>query len=305
MEGRKKKQSWKLISIALSPLLLLVLGLFCCRSSLSFHINEIRPSRDFPFQSVSTVSKEEYEKLQWIFSRPFLFLEEEEQCYSFQSQDYVIKFFKMKRLTPKYWLNYIPFPWLEKLRLSKIGERERTRQETFGSFTMAFEEFRVQTGLLFIHLFRTEWIKARVQVKDQQGFPHIISLDSVPFILQKKAKTLSEYMESLARQNRKQEILSSFLLILDLVRDGCQHGLALQDSGYIERDYGFIGTQAVCINPGHMIRDESLKNSLNALREVLKVSKRVEIWLGGHHPDLVKPFQKEVQDLLSLLEEDN
>jgi hypothetical protein len=305
MVKKQKKQGWKLLSVVLSPLLLLVIGLFCCKSSFSFHLNEIRPTRDFPFQTVQTVSKEEQQKLHMIFSQPFYYLSEGDRCYVFESQDheYVLKFFKMKNLTPKYWLNYIPLPWLEKLRIYKVGGRERARQETFGGFKIAFEEFRHQTGLLFVHLFQTNWLKTRVRVKDAEQRTHLIALDSVPFVLQKKAVLLCDYVDHLIQNKKEKEAVGSLLLVLDLIKERSQRGLS-GDETKIELDYGFIGDKPVYMDVGHMLHDESLKNPLNTLRSVFRASQDMEEWVKNHYPSLLFEFHKEVQDLLSLLEEE-
>lgn len=304
MEKKKKRSEWKLVAIFIAPLTLFVIGLFCMKSSLPFRVEEIRPTRNFSFQAAQTLSQEELEKYRAVFSQPFSYAREGDQFYVFASQkgDYLLTFFKMRKLTPKYWLNYIPFPWLEQERLNKIGHRERARQELFGSFKTAFEEFRHQTGLLVVHLFGTNWFKVKVHLIDQEGSSHWVALDRVPFILQKKPTSLSQHIGLLVEQGKNKEAVSSLLLILDLVEDRCERGLADQDS-YLECDYGFIGSQPVFIDIGQMVPDDSLKSSLSTLREVFKVQQKILLWLEKNHPMLVQEFQKEANDLLSLLED--
>lgn len=304
MEKKKTRPEWKLVAIFIAPLLLLIMGLFCMKSSLPFRVEEIRPTRHFSFQTVQTLSQEELEKYRAVFSQPFTYSGEGDQFYVFISQkgEYLLTFFKMRKLTPKYWLNYIPLPWLEQQRLNKVGHRERARQELFGSFKTAFEEFRHQTGLLVVHLFGTNWFKTKVHLIDQEGSSHWVALDRVPFILQKNPVPLSQYIEQLLEKGKNKEAVSSLLFILDLVKDRCQRGLADQDS-FLECDYGFIGSDPVFIDVGQMVPDESLKTSLNTLREVFKVSQKIISWLEEHHPSLVEEFRKEAHDVLSFLEE--
>lgn len=304
MDKKKKKQSWKLVFIVFSPLILLVIGLFFAKSSLSFSLDEIRPKRAFSFQYSKTASKEELQKLQGIFSQPFYHLIEGERCYVFLSQDkeYVIKFFKMKKLTPKYWLNYIPFPWLEKLRMYKVRGRERARHETFGGFKAAFEEFRYQTDLLFMHLFCTDWLKTKLEVIDREGRSHQIPLDTVPFILKKKAFLIPEYINEFVSQGKNKEAVTSLLLLLDLIRDFTQRGLVNENDSIIE-DYGFIADKAVCINSGYILPHEEMKSPANTLYEVFRASQFFEDWLKENQPGLLEEFRKQAEDLLSLLEE--
>lgn len=304
MDKRKKKQSWKLVLIVLFPLLLLCIGLFSAKSTLSFHVDQIRSKGAFSFQTTKTLSKQELQRLQSIFSEPFHYLTEGERCYVFESQnqEYVIKFFKMKKLTPKYWLNYIPFPWLEKLRMYKVRGRERARQETFGGFKAAFEEFRYQTDLFFTHLLGTDWLKVKLEVIDREGIHHQIFLDTIPFVLKKKALLVPDYIKGLVAQGKKKEAVTSLILLLDLVRDFCQRGLTSESDSVIE-DYGFIGDQVVCINSGYILSNDSLKVPLNTFREVFRVSQILEDWLELTEPELLDEFRKQVEDLLCLIEE--
>ena len=300
----QKKRERQGIFIFIAPFLLLVVGLFCFKSSLPFRVEEIRPVRDFSFQAAQTVSQEDLERLRVIFSQPFTYLSEGDQFYLFVSQnnEYLLKFFKMRKLTPKYWLNYIPLPWLEQERLNKIGHRERVRQELFGNFKVAFEEFRHQTNLFFIHFFNTNWLKAKVCILDQEGVPHWVALDSVPFVLQKKTTKLFDHIEELVQKGRTKEAVSSLLLVLDIVKDRCQRGFTDQECD-LEKNYGFIGNRAVFIEIEKMMKDEYLKSPLSTLREVFKVSQKINEWLEKKQPSLVAEFQKEAQDLISFLEE--
>lgn len=301
---KKKHPEWGFYTVFIAPSLLIIIGLFCFKSSLPFRVEEIKPVRDFLFQATQTASQEELERLRSIFSKPFVYEGEGDQYYLFASQnnEYLLKFFKMRKLTPKYWLNYIPFPWLEQERLNKIGHRERARQEVFGNFKSAFEEFRHQTSLCFIHFFNTNWLKSRVQIFDQENSPHWVNLDGVPFVLQRKTVKLFDYVEDLILKNKNKEAISSLVLLLDLVKDRCLRGFADQD-GDLERDYGFVGNRAVFIDVEGLEKDESLKNPLSVLREVFKISQKINDWLSLHHPHLLLEFQKDAQDLLGMLEE--
>ncbi len=301
---QQKKRDWSIFALFITPLSLCLVGLFCFKSSLPFYLEEIRPVRDFSFQAAQTASQEELERLRSIFSKPFHYLKETDLCYLFASQnkEYIIKFFKMRKLTPKYWLNYIPVPWLEQERLNKIGHRERVRQELFGNFKTAYEEFRHQTSLVFIHFFSTNWLKTKVQLFDQQNSLHSVSLDTVPFVLQKNPTMIFDYIEELIQKGKRKETISSLLLVLDLVKDRCQRGIADQDIE-LGDDYGFIGNRAVYMQIGRMRQDDSLKTPLSMLREVFKVNQKITEWLKKNHPELISDFQKESQDLISMLEE--
>ena len=304
MQRPKKKIIGFWLPAIVAPSILLIVGVYLS-SDTSFDIEKIRPSSNFSFQPSKIDSQAEIEKLRLIVSHPFSYLAEGNDSYVFVSQDqrYVIKFFKMRRMTPKYWLNYIPIPWLDNKRLNKISERERARLETFGSLKTAYEQFRYQTGLVFLHLFRTEYLKMKVRVIDEDGLEHRVPLDKVPFVIQRKTTMLPDHIKALLSQGSESEAIQALCKVLALVKDRCQHGFA-DYSERVEEEYGFIEGRAIHVGGRCILKDETFKSTKSTLREVFRVSKSIESWLQNSNPSLVEGFQEEVEDLLSFLERD-
>ncbi|MBS0628211.1 MAG: hypothetical protein JSS09_08380 [Verrucomicrobia bacterium] len=287
----------------LSALTLLVASV-CFFHTDSFSLNKIKPSRDFSFQATTSHSQKELETIRAILSQPFTPLAERDDTYVFVSKDqkHVIKFFKMKRMTPKYWLNYVPFPWLDKKRLSKIDNRERIRQEFFGGLKTAYEQFRYQNALVFLHLFRTQYLKMKATIIDTEGKTHEIPLDQVPFLLQKKADLLPEHMNNLLSLGKKEEAIRALCQILYLVQNSCQKGFSHTNEN-LEVEYGFIDGRAIYFRSIYLPQESSIKSPRGVLKEVFTVSKSIESWLQHNYPELVSDFQEELQDILSSLED--
>lgn len=272
-----------------------------CRSPSGFQEDKIRS--DFVFKeglNQKALPAEDFKKLQDVFSQKFRYLDSGAQCYAFVSEDqrYVVKFFKMKHLTPKYWLNYIPLPWLEKYRFEKIQMRERRRLETFDSFKAAFDDFKEETGLLFVHFHKTHYLHDKATFIDKEGREHVIALNTVPFVLQKKAQMIYPYVSELIKNGQKQKALESLTSILYLIKDRCQKGYVDKDGG-VSSNYGFVEGKPVEIDLGRVVKDESIKDPMNYLREILRVSKKIEIWLQTSYPELCPQFQEQVQKILS------
>ncbi|MES2198805.1 MAG: hypothetical protein V4489_01370 [Chlamydiota bacterium] len=282
----------------------LLIASICFFHDDSFSIDKIKPSRDFSFQATLSHSQKEIETIRSILSQPFTYLAERDDTYVFVSHDQqqVIKFFKMKRMTPEYWLNYVPLPWLDKKRLNKIDERARIRQEFFGGLKIAFEHFRYQNALTFLHLFRTEYLKMKLHVVDAQGKSHEIPLDRVPFLLQRKAELLPEHITRLLFEEKKEEAIRSLCQVLELVKNSCQKGFAHANEN-LEIAYGFIDERSIYIRSTYLPLDTSMKSSRGTLKEVFTVSKSIESWVQRNHPEILSEFQEEVQDILSCLED--
>ena len=300
----KKKIAWKLFLAIFSPFIVLLVGLFFWGKEDKFSLDKIRPKTHFSLQFSQPNSLKELHEIRDIVSQPYLYLTESKDTYSFVSKDekYIVKFFKTRRMTPKYWLNYIPLPWLDGKRLLKISERERIRDELFKSLKVSFELYRYQTGLVFLHLFRTNYLRIKMCVKDQNGVSHYVPLDEIPFVVQRKMTMLFDYINRLIKKGKEEKAVHSLCHILGLVKEGCTHGF-IDLSDQIGDKYGFIGGRPVHVE-GSFIFDESYKNSFMTLKEVFRVSRILERWVEENQPALFKRFQTEVQEILTVLEEE-
>lgn len=271
--------------------------------SSSFRVDSIKPGRDFPIRMIKADSTEDLLRLREIVQGRFTFLYEGSDSYVFQSEDgqHVIKFFKIRRFTPKYWLNYIPIPWLDAKRLNKIAARQKLRSETFGSLQLAFEKFRYQTGLVFLHLFKTEYLHMKIKVVDDGGKEHTVLLDKVPFVVQKKAVMLSDHISFLLQEGKSMEAVQALYRVLSLIKEGCRRGLG-ECSAEVGSAYGFIGDRPVYVSIDRLVQDPSFSSSRSMLKEVFRISRALELWIEGFCPPLLSFFQEESQDLSLLLE---
>lgn len=98
------------------------------------------------------------------------------------------------------------------------------------------------------------------------------------------------------------EAIHALSQVLELVRDGCKCGF-VDEGDRIEEHYGFVDDRAIHVG-GRLIQDESLKSSIETLREVFRVSRAIELWLQKNAPHLQERFQAELQDILSFIEEE-
>lgn len=304
VEHKKKKKILYAWLIGLLSLTVVFTAALCFFHADTFSVSKIKPRRDFSFQATPTVSHKEIEELRTIISQPFTYLSEGPESYVFASQDgkYVIKFFKMRRMTPKYWLNYIPLPWLEKKRLSKIEERERVRHECFGGLKIAFEKFKYQTGCLFLHLFRTQYLRMKVVVQDNEEKWHEIPLDQVPFLMQKRVTMLPEYIQQLMDKGKKEDVIRHLCQLLDLMKITCYKGY-IPVSEEIEVDYGFLEDRPIYVEALYA-KEEGAETTRSIIKSIFSLSKALQSWLSRHYPELVVPFQEGTQDVLSCLDED-
>ncbi len=199
------------------------------------------------------------------------------QCYAFLSKDQqvVVKFFKMKHMTPNKWLKMFPLPGLERNYFRRVEKREKRLQETFAAARDAFSILGEETGVLYVHLNRTKNIKREVLLIGRCGEKVRVALDEVPFIVQKRAEPLGSCLQRHIERGDLDGAKSALRSLKQLIR-------AREEKGYFDQDlvigttYGFIGDQAVQIDFGRLVRAEGIPGM------------DFEGWVRNHYPSLLE-----------------
>ena len=300
MEKRKIKLSLEgiaipsLISVVLLPLVLLGAGSVFLRSG-GFSIAQVSSPLSYdPRWEVDPLTEEQRAELEKIFSQKFTFLKSGSQVYAFASYDgkYVLKLFKMKSLLPKEWLNHFPFFLLKEYRYRKVDLRKKNLQLAFGGFKTAYENFREQSGLLFVHLNKTACTGQKIVLTDCKGREFILDLDTTPFVLQKKAELIRHRLVKRMESGQEEMAVEEIRLLLRLIAERLGMGLKDLDPG-IKCNYGFIGSIPVQIDCGRLLFDPAVKAPQQFEKEIGRVVERLVLWAELKYPKLCQAIQEE------------
>lgn len=163
-------------------------------------------SSELPYDKrfeTKSLTQEEKAEVELALSQNFHYLGKGCQSYVFLSDDgnYVIKFFKYQRFTPQKWLNLFSFiPFVNEYRLGKIEQKRKKLEDIFTSWKLAFDELQRETGLVFVHLNKTNDLNKDLVLFDKMGLSHVLPIDNYEFLIQKRAfmltDALSDQMES-------------------------------------------------------------------------------------------------------------
>lgn len=236
-----------------------------------------------------------------ITQQPFYWLGKGFQVYAFESQDgeYVLKFFQQQRLREKtYKTHPLQLVFSKKFR-EKVEFVNNHREEIFSSSKISFEEIPEETGIVFVHLNRSDNLLRGIRLYDQKGESHKIHPDKASFIIQKKANyvlpTITEHMKNDDINGAKARIDQIFTLLVSLARKG------IVDSDYAlirNNNMGFVKDRAVYIDTGHLAKHENL-NVLKQMKYEFKVRlKPLQNWLMIRYPELHSYYQEKKDALL-------
>lgn len=217
--------------------------------------------------------------------QPFHYLGCGAQTFAFVSEDgqYVIKFYRHHRCRHPLSLFAPLFPRLRQT----LAKRSLKRQKDFASYRIAFDRLKEETGLISIHLARTDTINQKLTVYDKLGIVHQIDLDNMSFLLQKKASpfyaTLQQWIDSGCKEQAKQGLSE----LVSLLRSQFQKGIFDKDPN-LKTNFGFLDGHPVQFDVGRF-RDQPEMIGPN---EIGRATDSLVRWLNQKAPDLAAYLEK-------------
>ncbi len=215
-----------------------------------------------PQWAIAPLASDEAERVRSILSQKFTFLGEGAQAIAFQSEDgkYVLKFFKMRRFTPS---------WSDELCPHVVRRRFRNLHWVFNGYKNAYQDLRKETGLIWIHLNKTDNLHQTIQVHDREGLCYHLDADSTEFVIQEKAELIFRYLNRLRKEGKMGEVEKAIASIRSLIQHRINQGYADRDTG-VKNNYGFVGDRPIHLDIGRLYKgqkDNQLERMEKALEE--------------------------------------
>jgi hypothetical protein len=274
----------------------LLLSLSGCKRAQGFTIKKIQSSH--PYDSKWDIdTSPPVSDIKEIISQTFFYLGSGNHCYAFVSKDgkYVIKFFKQKHMNTYSLKEYInPF------QKSRLQKRAQTRENSFTSYKIAYEELKKETGMIYLHLNKTNHLQKRIAFIDQNGQPFLLNLDEMEFLIQKKAKVGYHYLEKLLTENRFEEAMDGVASLLTLIVKRAKAGISDKDMQFF-KNFGFIEGQAIEIDIGEFKRAPFSRNQEAIRCEIEEVAKQIRAWFKFRYPFLLPYLEKKIEEVIETI----
>lgn len=260
-------------------------------------------SSDFTFQpqwEVRPLLASEHAQWMHAIDQPYTYLGKGCQSYVFASQDgrYVIKFFKYQRYRLSTWLTYFPpLPALVKYRQEKLEKKWKKLDGFVQSWKVAFENLKEETGLLFVHLNKTNDLKQQLVIYDKLGQKHTVELDKMEFCVQRRAQLLCE---TLLDHKDKGDLVSAQKLIhrlMNVILSEYSRGLADNDHALMQNT-GVVEGEPVHIDVGQFVFNEAVKQPAVFHQELFTKTYKFKLWLREHYPELGDYLETELSQII-------
>lgn len=206
---------------------------------------------DPEFFGVEATSKLSPEVIK-ILQQPFIYLDRGKQSFAFVSEDggYVLKFFDLSRL---------------RLWSDKDKAAQRIHQAVHG-YAIADAYDRDHVGLLYLQLQPRGEGLPKITLTDRFGITHVVDLNEVPFILQKKAVQTRKFLKT------AKDVPASLQQIYDMYAD--EHARGVYDSDHnVMVNTGFADGQPMRIDAGRLKIDNAMKDPSRSLQEINKIKR--------------------------------
>lgn len=243
------------------------------------------------------------ESLGNILDQPYRYLAKGAQSYVFASEDgqYVIKFFRIYHMEPPRFLTHLHWPLcVQGYRLSKIIQKQEELNRDFTSYKIAYDHLKEETGLLFLHLNKTETLKKSLTLIDKLGIAYQIDLDQMEFLVQKRAKIAYPALAQITEEQGIDAGKAALTRLVSLLALRIEKNIKDKDPD-LNTNFGFINTQAVQIDVGRFRIDPSTPplSPLEKRDEVIRITDNLDQWLRVQYPELSTHLQQEIRCLAS------
>lgn len=241
-----------------------------------------------PKWDMHQLSPQEKEEVERVLAQDFTYLGKGCQAYVFASQDgnYVLKFFKLQRFRPQAWINLFTFiPFVKQYQEHKTIEKQKKLDKVFVSWKIAHENLQKETGVVYVHLNKSDEWHHSVLLKDKMGFDHHIDLDNTEFMLQRRAVMLCPAIDQLMVKGEEEQ--AAFLIDQLLSMLLLEYGRGFADNDHaLMQNTGVLDGVPIHIDVGQFIRNEGVKAPKVYKQELYDKTYKFHAWLKENHPDL-------------------
>lgn len=265
-----------------------------------FSIKEMSSSLKVdPSREIAPLSEEKKGQLQKILSQKFRYLGKGCQFYVFEGEDqsHVIKFLKHKHLRPLTWLQEIPMPQnLRKYCFQKIAKRDARIKNLFSSCKLAYEEMPEETQILYLHLNKVPSFERSVVIVDKLGIHHQIEIDDYEFVIQKKARRVSDVFQELLDNGQEKLAREKTQQLIQLVLHRCQKGIRDRDRSFVQNvAFHPQDEKALFIDIGQFYKDETILEEKEQNKDLKKRLENLRYWTEANFPELTQYIDEEIQ----------
>lgn len=238
--------------------------------------------------STHSLSSTENQQINHALDQNYAYLGKGCQAYVFESEDkeYVIKFFKYQRFRPQAWINTLTFiPAVERYQQNKAIEKKNKLDSVYRSWKIAYEDLSRETGVVYLHLNKSDDLHKKITILDKMGIQHQLDLDQMEFLVQHKAEMLCSTLKTMIEEKKTFQAEVLIDRMLSMLLSEYMRGYADNDHALMQNT-GVWDGYPVHIDVGQFIYNPSVKNPAVFGQELYDKTYKFHLWLKKHDEHL-------------------
>lgn len=258
---------------------------------------------DFAYDSrweTRALSAQEKSEVDQILDQKYTYLGKGCQAYVFASEDgqYVIKFFKYQRYKVKPWVNWFAFiPAVENHRQERLAHKREKLDRFFTGWEVAFDELQPETGLVYVHLNKSNDLNRNLLIVDKMGYEHTVNLDETEFLVQKRATMFTDEITKLMSEGKEGESKALINSMIEQLLSEYRRGLVDNDHALMQNT-GIIDGKPVHIDVGQFARKPEMTDPIIWKQDLFNKTYKFRIWLNKKYPTLGTYLDNKVESLI-------
>jgi len=252
-----------------------------------------------PRWEVSPLSQEEQKRIDLLLNQPFRFLGVGGWCTAFLGEDRqtVLKFYRHDHLLLSAILRKFSFKKLL-LKCDPMPQGAPYFQEfNFKSCIFLYKEAKERTGLLYVHLNKTQGLHQPVTLIDNIGIKHTIDLDRTEFVVQKRAGLLIPHIHHLAKEKKSDEAKRCIDDMIECLLTLYKCGARDYDHS-LRNNFGYTVDGAIALDLSSFGPDESLKKTGEYRKQLVIKTRGFSRFLEKNHEDLHVYFEDRLSQIV-------
>ena len=286
----RKKTARLAIKITVVLLVVFFTARLYIRATDGFHPDHLTYQfpKDHPWQN-SPLSDE----IPAIFKQELTYLGKGAQCYAFGSADgnYVIKFFKFKHHNPSFLEKFLPMATYRKMQREK---HQKKVDSAFYGYDLAWRKHQKETGLLYLHLNKTNYLNLKAIIQDKIGRKYELELDPLVFVVQKRAKMTQEVLSQYLQGNDLEETEKKLEELFSFFHQEHSHQIFDRDH-CVPKNTGFTKDGVIRVDAGKLAHSE-LIDSASDQRES---ARKILLWVESRYPQHQRALEDKINFILS------
>ena len=273
-----------------------LIGFFCESRTKRFRYADLLTClTNRPDWEVIKPETNELQNLRARLDQTFDYLGAGEQSVAFLGKDgkTVLKFFKHGQPWKETICQKLPVVWQKKINKMHLC-RPFSPDNLFRSCKIAFEDLKEETGLLYLHLNKTERRWGKAILYDAIEVKHEIDLDKTEFIVQEYSELALSVIYQRMKEGQIESAKTLVLSLLESIENYCRKGVHV-DRPAIHRNVGFKDGKVILLDIGSFRKSEDFKTDEALQKELIAVSARLERWLRKYHPVLLPVLKDHLQ----------